>query len=233
VVSRRWICCVLLAFAGTASAGAPNAFAATCAAYPNQAAAQRAADTRDADGDGIYCESLPCPCLKPGQSGARPFVAHRRPNGRRPRSLGRPVLLGPLRKKTGCHVRGGLPDPDCTPGAFYPKATRSVVCQPGYSALVRNVSRPSRDAVYAAYDLVHAFDGANGELDHLVSLELGGSNTRSNLFPESAFPRPGSADKDRLENVLHDDVCAGRITLRHAQRLIATDWVAEFRAHFG
>jgi hypothetical protein len=43
--------------------------AATCADYPNQAAAQRAADTRDADGDGIYCESLPCPCLKPGENG--------------------------------------------------------------------------------------------------------------------------------------------------------------------
>jgi hypothetical protein len=41
--------------------------AATCADYNTQAAAQQAADTRDADGDGIYCESLPCPCLKPGQ----------------------------------------------------------------------------------------------------------------------------------------------------------------------
>ena len=40
---------------------------ATCADFPNQAAAQRAANTRDADGDGIYCESLPCPCLRPGQ----------------------------------------------------------------------------------------------------------------------------------------------------------------------
>src|SRR3954468_24760209 len=49
---------------------APVAHAsATCADYPNQAAAQRAADTRDADGDGIYCESLPCPCLRPGESG--------------------------------------------------------------------------------------------------------------------------------------------------------------------
>jgi hypothetical protein len=37
-------------------ATASPAFAATCAEYPNQAAAQRAADTRDADGDGIYCE---------------------------------------------------------------------------------------------------------------------------------------------------------------------------------
>src|SRR3954453_1572523 len=59
--------------APTASAGlldAPIAHAAaTCADYPTQAAAQRAADTRDADGDGIYCESLPCPCLKPGEGG--------------------------------------------------------------------------------------------------------------------------------------------------------------------
>jgi hypothetical protein len=50
--------------------GAPIAHAsATCADYPNQAAAQRAADTVDADGDGIYCESLPCPCLMPGDDG--------------------------------------------------------------------------------------------------------------------------------------------------------------------
>jgi hypothetical protein len=40
--------------------------AKTCSDYPNQAAAQRAADTRDADGDGIYCESLPCPCSTGG-----------------------------------------------------------------------------------------------------------------------------------------------------------------------
>jgi hypothetical protein len=47
----------------------PTASAATCSDYSNQADAQRAMDTRDADGDGTYCESLPCPCLKPGDSG--------------------------------------------------------------------------------------------------------------------------------------------------------------------
>ena len=31
------------------------ALAATCADYATQAEAQRAADTRDADGDGVYC----------------------------------------------------------------------------------------------------------------------------------------------------------------------------------
>src|SRR3954463_7874001 len=55
--------------AGSLLLGPAGARAAPCSDYSNQADAQRAADTRDADGDGIYCESLPCPCLKPGESG--------------------------------------------------------------------------------------------------------------------------------------------------------------------
>jgi hypothetical protein len=57
----------LLALPGSASA-------ATCSQYSNQAEAQRAGDTRDADGDGIYCESLPCPCSTAagGSSGNSP-----------------------------------------------------------------------------------------------------------------------------------------------------------------
>jgi hypothetical protein len=48
---------VLTATAAPAQAhSAPAArAAATCADHPNQASAQRAKDTRDADGDGIYC----------------------------------------------------------------------------------------------------------------------------------------------------------------------------------
>jgi hypothetical protein len=48
---------VLLALWPPASPAEPPVAhaAATCSGYPNQAAAQRAADTRDADGDGIYC----------------------------------------------------------------------------------------------------------------------------------------------------------------------------------
>ena len=66
-----------------------------------------------------------------------------------------------------------------------------------------------------------------------MSLELGGSNARANLFPEAATPRPGSHEKDRLENRLHDEVCTGRLRLRRAQRLISTDWVAAYHARFG
>jgi hypothetical protein len=69
---------------GSANAAAPPVAraAATCSDYSNQAAAQRAADTRDADSDGVYCESLPCPCLTPSGAGAEsaPPVAPPRPS---------------------------------------------------------------------------------------------------------------------------------------------------------
>lgn len=57
--------------------------AATCSSHPDQASAQRAKDTRDADGDGIYCESLPCPCLTPGQGGEPTPKATPKPKVRR------------------------------------------------------------------------------------------------------------------------------------------------------
>jgi micrococcal nuclease len=59
---------LILAFAvvllvGTGAAFTPaSASAAVCADYSNQKEAQERADTIDADGDGVFCESLPCPC---------------------------------------------------------------------------------------------------------------------------------------------------------------------------
>jgi len=45
---------------------------ASCSAHADQAAAQRAADTRDPDRDGRYGESLPCPCAGPGSGSTTP-----------------------------------------------------------------------------------------------------------------------------------------------------------------
>jgi hypothetical protein len=57
--------------------------AGSCADYPNQAAAQRAADTGDPDDDGIYCEDLPCPCAGPGAPASPPAPAAPAPSQRR------------------------------------------------------------------------------------------------------------------------------------------------------
>ena len=57
------VCVVSVTPEASSAAPAPSAWvAATCSDYSNQAAAQEAADTLDGDGDGIYCEYLPCPC---------------------------------------------------------------------------------------------------------------------------------------------------------------------------
>ena len=44
---------------------------------------------------------------------------------------------------------------------------------------------------------------------------------------------PGYHVKDKLENKVHDMVCAGQITLRQAQRQIATNWQKLYKKAFG
>jgi hypothetical protein len=148
-----------------------------------------------------------------------------------PRGLGASIPLRPVTKTAGCHVRGPLPDRGCSPGTRYRLVTKKQVCVPGYSKRVRNVPESRKDAVYRAYKIKRHFNGRNGEVDHLVSLELGGTNATANLFPEAASPRPASHEKDRLENRLHDLVCSGEVTLRRAQEMIAKNWVKAYKVY--
>jgi hypothetical protein len=130
---------------------------------------------------------------------------------------------------TRCHAGDGgqLPDPGCTPGSVDPAVTQadigSTICRSGYTAKVRppssQTSRAKYDVAYPAYRIP---SGDTSELDHLVSLELGGSNDITNLWPEvGSLPNP----KDKVENALHRAVCDGQVPLRAAQRAIAGDWL--------
>lgn len=122
-----------------------------------------------------------------------------------------------------CTVRGPLPDPSCTPGAVFAGVTREQVCVPGYAKSVRNVPSHVKREVLAAYGITVAHPG-DYEIDHLVSLQLGGSNEVANLWPEAAEPRPGFHEKDRIENELHRRMCRGEASLVDVQRAIAADW---------
>jgi hypothetical protein len=131
-------------------------------------------------------------------------------------------------KTSGCRANGPLPDKECTPGDIIPTATKNQICQPGYASSVRNVPTSAKTRAYRMYGIVSHRPGQY-EVDHLVSLELGGSNDISNLWPEAASPKPGFHEKDRVENYLHNQVCSGAISLQQAQIEIATNWLNVYK----
>jgi hypothetical protein len=136
--------------------------------------------------------------------------------------------LGQRTKTADCVSSNALPDPACTPGAIFPDATKDQICTPGYSSQVRNVPDSVKNQAYAEYGILSHATGQY-EVDHLISLELGGSNDIANLWPEPADPRPGFHEKDKVENYLHDQVCNGSMSLQDAQYKIANDWFTVYK----
>jgi hypothetical protein len=132
-------------------------------------------------------------------------------------------------------VDTGVPTADVpvqrlTPGAILTSSI-ATVCVVGYSSSVRDVPPAESAQVYRRYGVAHV--PYAHEVDHLVSLEIGGSNDISNLWPEPYAGRWGARTKDALENRLHSLVCAGDLKLRVAQHREATDWVGAYRAYVG
>jgi len=125
---------------------------------------------------------------------------------------------------------GRLPDHSCTPGAVFSRVGRSQVCVPGRARRVRDVPQSLKNSIYAEYG-VRSHRRGQFEVDHLVPLELGGSNSPKNLWPEAAAPKPGFHEKDRLENALHGRVCSGEMSLTRAQHLFERNWVAAYRRY--
>ncbi len=127
------------------------------------------------------------------------------------------------------------PDGGFTPGV----ADRTIVqadiartiCVHGYTAKVRSVTEAEKRQVFAEYG-IDPHVGGPYEIDHLISLEIGGANDVKNLWPQSYVTRPWNAHvKDRLENKLHALVCAGKLSLRAAQKAIVEDWEGAFKTY--
>jgi hypothetical protein len=148
-------------------------------------------------------------------------------------AVGRSVTFGRRTRSSGC-LQGALPDRRCSPGAYYTGLTKAVLCSPRFhTSTIRNVSEATKRRVEIEYGLPPRSYGRTREIDHIVPLEVGGSNSIANLFPE---PGSGAANyhaKDRLENELHDRVCSGTMSLRTAQKRIATNWKTLYRNLFG
>lgn len=127
-----------------------------------------------------------------------------------------------------------LPDPAKTPGAVLP-VTAKDVCVAGYSKKVRNVPAAVKRQVYASYGIKQNDPNDPNkpyEVDHLISLELGGSNSIKNLWPQSYVTQPWNAHrKDALENRLHKLVCDGTMDLAEAQKEISGNWIEAYKKY--
>lgn len=149
-----------------------------------------------------------------------------------------PALSAPASSAAHAPAPPGVPTPNpaLTPGAVDPRVTQSnlgsTICRAGYTRTVRNVPQAIKNRVYKEYALPRHRPGEY-EVDHLVALELGGSNDITNLWPEPYNTADGARTKDRLENSLKRDVCSGRTPLVVAQHEIATNWFQAFSTSSG
>lgn len=123
-----------------------------------------------------------------------------------------------------------LPNPKLTPGDTFPVTLDDIKAK-GYSATVRDVPINEKRAVYAAYGITH-WERGEYEVDHLISLSLGGSNSQQNLWPQSYQTQPWNAHtKDQLESRLLALVRAGKVDLHTAQQEMAKDWIRAYKKY--
>jgi hypothetical protein len=133
---------------------------------------------------------------------------------------------------------GDLPDPKLTPGATNPDVTQEniqqTVCVKGFTKTIRppaSYTNKLKKTQIRQYDYSDT-NPKDYEEDHLIALSIGGNPTDSaNLWPQPRKSEWGADKKDQLEFVLYKRVCAGEVSLKDAQREMATDWIGAWKKY--
>lgn len=168
-----------------------------------------------------------------------------------------PTASRPLSQETAssnCSTKKshGFPVPDarCTPGSINPTITTAILTGGHFKTSCERDQASSahqKATTYSEYNISHPSNNTGStqtcELDHLVSLELGGADTLDNIWPQcgpknTLLAKRFFKKKDRVENYLAAQVRAGNMTLEEAQDGIVADWtqyidrsVAFFKTH--
>lgn len=134
-----------------------------------------------------------------------------------------------------------IPDLSKTPGAVRPDLTKEKICTTKWGKDERHVTADMKKQVFALY----GYSGYNDphcvpagrrtcEIDHLISRELGGADIVKNLWPQAYGTSPWNAVlKDKLENRLHKEMCANKITLIQARNMLVNDWRKAYKKYYG
>ncbi len=126
-----------------------------------------------------------------------------------------------------CHSVNNFPDPKCQTGSVNSSViqtqiqdtTHSTICVRGYTAKIRpSVSYTESLKIQQIKDYGYADTNLRAySEDHIVPLEAGGNPTDpQNLYPE---PLADSYKKDRVENLVHNAICNGSMTLYQGQMI--------------
>ena len=134
-----------------------------------------------------------------------------------------------------------VPDPGLTPGVVRPGLTKAKICSIKWGKDERHVSAAMKKQVFTSYGYSGNDDPKcvpagkrRCEIDHLISRELGGADEVANLWPQAYGTSPWNAVlKDKLENRLNKEMCAGQITLREARQMLKDDWRVAYRKYYG
>lgn len=131
-----------------------------------------------------------------------------------------------------------VPDPRLTPGDCRTDITLEELCKTKWGKDARKVTAAMKLQVFHSYGYTGNADRSckgkrHWEIDHSCSRELGGKDTVENLWPQCYAGTWNAVMKDRLENRLHKEVCAGTLTLIEAQDGIKSDWRIMYRRYFG
>lgn len=130
-----------------------------------------------------------------------------------------------------------LPDPSCSPGAVNPSVHIETLRDKRFrTTCLRDgaTSAAAKNKTYAWYRTPKPKGNTGAtqrcELDHIISLELGGADTLENIWPQCTLEKGvklrdrGFKVKDLVENYLAKAVRDGAISLEDAQQGIADDW---------
>lgn len=138
----------------------------------------------------------------------------------------------------GIAAASDLPDHARTPGAANPNVTQAninkTICVPNWTTTVRpstSYTEKLKEQQIEEYGYPD-HDPTHYEEDHLISLQLGGHPTDpKNLWPEPYWLKCGARIKDVLESRLKRNVCAGKMTLKQAQKAIANNWIKAYHTY--
>jgi len=125
----------------------------------------------------------------------------------------------------------GLPSSFLTPGDAR-KVSKEQICAPGYAASIKATKESTKEEAFSRYGLRDG-KSTTETLDHLIPVELGGTDSVENLWPEPARGEWNAAQKDALEQKLLALVCDGTLTVKQAQSAIKKNWVQAYTQYVG